>query len=304
MQSIRDALVKNLNLDYLQTFVVVIECGSFSAAAERLQLSQPAVSLQVRQLEKSLATTLIERVGRKARPTAAGAELLAHAPQISAAVASAVEAVGRRATGGAGRVRLGTGATACIFLLPPILGDLRRKHPALEITVTTGNTADIAKALEENMIDVGLVTMPISGRMFEITPVIDDEFVLIASSNAAAPARITPAVLAAQAVLLYEPGGNTRRIVDDWFARGGVSLKPVMSLGSVEAIKEMVSVGLGCAVLPSMAVRDERKRHGLIVRSLSPKLYRRLAIVVRRDKRLDVGLRNALSALKAITAQA
>jgi DNA-binding transcriptional LysR family regulator len=300
MQSIRDTLVKNLNLDYLQTFVIVIECGSFSAAAERLQLSQPAVSLQVRQLEKSLAVTLIERVGRKARPTAAGTELLAHAPQIGAAVASAVEAVGRRATGASGRVRLGTGATACIFLLPPILGNLRRKHPALEITVTTGNTADIAKALEENTIDVGLVTMPISGRMFEITPVIDDEFVLIASSNAVAPARVTPAFLASQAVLLYEPGGNTRRIVDDWFARGGVSLKPVMSLGSVEAIKEMVSAGLGCAVLPSMAVRDERKRRDLIVRSLSPKLHRRLAVVIRRDKRLDLGLRNTLSALKAI----
>jgi len=136
--------------------------------------------------------------------------------------------------------------------------------------------------------------------MFEITPVIDDEFVLIASSNAVAPARVTPAFLASQAVLLYEPGGNTRRIVDDWFARGGVSLKPVMSLGSVEAIKEMVSAGLGCAVLPSMAVRDERKRRDLIVRSLSPKLHRRLAVVIRRDKRLDLGLRNTLSALKAI----
>jgi DNA-binding transcriptional LysR family regulator len=291
---------KNLNLDYLQTFVIVIECGSFTAAAERLRLTQPAVSLQVRQLEKSLAVTLIERVGRRARPTAAGAELLAHAPQISAAVASAVEAVGRRATGTAGRVRLGTGATACIFLLPPILGDLRRKHPALEITVTTGNTADIAKALEENTIDVGLVTLPISGRMFEITPVVDDEFVLIASSSTPAPVRITPAALASQAVLLYEPGSNTRRIIDDWFARGGVSVKPVMSLGSVEAIKGMVSAGLGCAVLPSMAVRDERKRRDLIVHSLSPKLHRRLAVIVRRDKRLDLGLRNTLSALKAI----
>ena len=73
-----------------------------------------------------------------------------------------------------------------------------------------------------------------------------------------------------------------------------------MSLGSVEAIKEMVRVGLGCAILPSMAVRGRNAQRDLIVRSLSPKLYRRLAVVVRRDKRLDAGLRHTLSALKEI----
>src|SRR6476660_7081508 len=106
MQRIRDALMKTFNLDYLQSFLVVIECGGFSAAAERLQLSQPAVSLQVRQLEKSLNATLIERVGRKARPTAAGSALLSHAEQISAAVTSAVDAVAQQTNGTAGRVRL------------------------------------------------------------------------------------------------------------------------------------------------------------------------------------------------------
>jgi DNA-binding transcriptional LysR family regulator len=292
--------MQNFNLDYLQSFLVVIECGSFSAAAERLQLSQPAVSLQVRQLEKSLNATLIERVGRKATPTAAGAALLAHAHQVNAAVASAVDAVAHHAAGTAGRVRLGTGATACIFLLPPILKQLRTALPALEITVTTGNTAEIAKAIEDNTIDIALVTMPVAGRSFAITPVLDDEFVLIAPHSMPLPARITPAVLSARPVLLFEPGGNTRRIADQWLARGGVSLRPLMSLGSVEAIKEMVRAGLGCAILPGMAVSAEAKRRDLIVRSLSPKLYRRLAIVVRRDKRLDRGLRATLSALQAI----
>jgi len=295
--------MKNLNLDYLESFRVVIACGSFSAAAERLQLSQPAVSLQVRQLERSLNAILIERVGRKARPTAAGTALLAHAQQISAAVASAVDAVAQQTTGAAGRVRLGTGATACTFLLPPILKELRAALPSLEITVTTGNTADIARAVEDNTIDVGLVTLPVSGRSFEITPVLNDEFVLIAPRDMTLPARITPAVLATRPVLLFEPGGNTRRTADQWLARGGVSLKPLMSLGSVEAIKEMVRAGLGCAILPGMAVSAKAKQRDLAVRSLSPKLYRRLAVVIRRDKRLDRGLRQTLSALKAISAK-
>jgi DNA-binding transcriptional LysR family regulator len=227
--------------------------------------------------------------------------LLAHAQQINAAVASAVDAVAHHTTGTAGGVRLGTGATACIFLLPPILRELRTELPAVEITVTTGNTAEITKAIEDNTIDIGLVRMPVSGRSFEITPVLNDEFVLIAPHDMPLPSRITPAVLATKPVLLFEPGGNTRRTADEWLVRGGVSLKPLMSLGSVEAIKEMVRAGLGCAILPGMAVSARAKQHDLIIRSLSPRLHRRLAVVVRRDKRLDRGLRKALSALKAIS---
>ena len=141
--------------------------------------------------------------------------------------------------------------------------------------------------------------MPISGRMFEITPIMEDELVLIAPSDMRFPARITPAVLSSKPVVLYEPIGKTRHIADRWFARGGVLLKPTMSLGSVEAIKEMVGVGLGCAVVPRMAVGDQRRQGNMAVRSLSPKLYRQLAVVIRQDKRLNLGIRAILSALKS-----
>ena len=291
--------MQSLNLDYLRAFVTVIEQGSFSAAAERLGLTQPAVSLQIRQLEKKLGTALIERVGRNARPTAAGSELLAHADQIASAVSSAIEAVGRHASGVLGRVRLGTGATACIFLLPSVLGTLRRNYPSLEITVTTGNTADVVKAIEENIIDIGLVTMPAAGRMLEMTPVLDDEFVAIAPEGVVLPDRVTAARLAELPLLLFEPGGNTRRIVDRWFASSNVPLNPAMSLGSVEAIKAMVGAGLGCSVLPGMAVPGERPS-GLVVRPLSPRLDRQLAVVIRRDKRLSRGLRVTYDALLSL----
>ncbi|NUU01860.1 LysR family transcriptional regulator [Herbaspirillum robiniae] len=292
--------MKNFNLDHLQTFVAVIRHGSFSAAADSMDISQPAVSQQVRQLERTLGTPLVERVGRRARATAAGHELLGHAAQIEVAVDAAVEAVSRRAGSAAGRVRLGTGATACIFLLPAVLKDLRRRFPALEITVSTGNTADIAKAVEDNLLDVGLVTMPVSGRMFEITPVLDDEFVLLAPPGMALPARVTAAALADQPVLLFEPGGNTRRITDEWFARAGVRLAPVMSLGSVEAIKELVSAGLGCAILPAMAVPQAKPKGGMTVHPLSPRLQRRLAVVIRRDKRLHAGLADVVRSLEQL----
>lgn len=277
----------SLNLDQLQTFVTVLDCGSFSAAAERLEITQPAVSQQIRSLERRLGVPLIERVGRSLRPTAAGAELLAHAGGIEASVAAALAAVAGRAEGVRGLVRLGSGATACIHLLPPLLQGLRRRCPELEITVSTGNTAQIARAVEDNQLDLGLVTLPLAGRAFEITPLLEDEFVAIAPAAMALPARVTARALAQRPLLLFEPGGNTRRLADAWLARGGAArLKPAMALGSVEAIKALVAAGLGCALVPGMALREPAARAGLQLRPLSPRLSRRLALVMRRDKRL------------------
>jgi DNA-binding transcriptional LysR family regulator len=296
--------MKSLNLDYLKTFVAVVERGSFSAAADHLQLTQPAVSLQIRQLEKSLGAVLIERVGRVARATVAGEELLAHATAIDAAVTSAMSAVSRHATEGMGRIRIGTGATACIYLLPPILTLLRQRFPNLEIAVTTGNTTEIVKAVEDNLLDVGLVTMPVSSRSLYITPVMDDEFVLVAPAGMPLPTRITAAALSTRPVIAFEPGGNTRRITDEWFARSGTKLTPVMSLGSVEATKAMVGVGLGCAILPELAVRNMASGSRTVVRSLSPRLHRKLVAVVRRDKRLSGGLADILKSFRNLSDRA
>jgi DNA-binding transcriptional LysR family regulator len=244
---------------------------------------------------------LVERVGRTARPSAAGDELLAHAGRIEAATNQAVEAVARHAKGVLGRVRLGTGATPCAFLLPPLLADLKRRFPDLDITVTTGNSADIVRAVDDNLLDIGLVSLPVSGRIFDVTPLFDERFVAIAPPETALPDTVTPETLAQRPLILYEPGANTRRITDEWLAFGGTTVKPVMALGSVDAIKEMVAVGLGAALVPEIALRaTDRQR--LVVRPLSPPLSRRFALVLRRDKRLDRALRETLNALKTLEA--
>lgn len=291
--------MKRLNLDYLNTFVMVAEHGSFSAAADRLGLTQPAISLQVRQLEQSVGATLIERVGRVARPTLAGEALLAHAAQIEDAVTAATDAVTRRGAGG-GRVRIGTGATACLYVLPPILKTLRQTFPGLDLTVTTGNTVDIVQAIEDNRLDIGLVTLPVTGRSLEITPVLVDEFMLAAPADMLLPKRVNAASLADKPVLLFEPGGHTRTLSDAWFARSRVPVRPVMSLGSVEAIKALVAAGLGCAVLPGLALGTSTRKD-LTVHTLHPKLQRTLATVVRRDKRVSAGLAQLLRALQGLS---
>ena len=105
--------MRGLNLDHLRMFAQVAELGSFSAAAERNGVTQPAVSLQVRQLERRYGLKLVERVGRRARPTAAGLELLTHIRAIDATLAQAEQAMTAHASQVSGRLRLGTGATAC-----------------------------------------------------------------------------------------------------------------------------------------------------------------------------------------------
>ncbi|MGB6535875.1 MAG: LysR family transcriptional regulator [Xanthobacteraceae bacterium] len=292
--------MSRLSLDRLRTFIRVIELGSFSAAAIRLELSQPAISLQVRELEKQAGVRLIERVARRAAPTAAGEELLGYARRIDAMASEALDAMQRHAQGTIGRIRLGTGDTACIYFLPPVLRGLRQQFPSLDIVVSTGNSPDILKSIEENTIDVGLVTLPAPGRVFDIQPVLDDDFVAITSrSTAPLPERVTAGDLSKLAVVLYEPGANTRQLIDQWAIRAGVSLKPAMELGSVEAIKEVVGAGLGWGVVPAMALPGPCALGHMDIRPLHPRLYRKLAIVMRRDKPLQRGLREVINAIKA-----
>jgi len=99
--------------------------------------------------------------------------------------------------------------------------------------------------------------------------------------------------------VLYEPGGNARRVIDDWFRSAGVSLKPVMELGNIEAMKPLIAAGLGCGLLPRLAVAGDGAS-GLTVRSLSPLLHRRIGLVLRRDKTPDRALREVITALRRL----
>lgn len=293
--------MNDLSLARLRTFAMVVEAGSFSAAAARLGLTQPAVSLQLRELERQLGVRLLERAGRRAVPTAAGRSLMDHTARIEASVSAALDAMADYAGGLSGRVLLGTGATACIYLFPPILRELRRLMPGIEFVVRTGITGDILRQVEEASLDIALVTLPAASRSLTITPVMEDEFVLIALKDEAAglPRDLTPEAVAGLPVLLYEPRALTRTLVDEWAGRAGVTLKPVMELGSVEAIKQLVAAGLGCAILPSMAVPSDG-RLPLVSRPLSPPLSRQLGIVLRTDKVLTRPLKAMIAALQRV----
>ncbi len=285
--------------DQLQTFIHIAELGSFTAAADKAGVTQPAVSLQIKLLEQRLGVRLIERVGRRAQPTAAGLEFLDHARRIMRELADAEEAMAPHRNGESGRVRIGSGATASIHLLPLAISRARKKMPGLEITVRIGNTDDILRDLEANALDVAVVTLPAPGRSLEVEAFYDDELMVVAPRGSIIPpGGPDAAFINARPLLLYD-GGNTRRTIDEWMAQAGLVARPAMEFGSVEAIKELVAAGLGWSILPGLALKRDRAGF-LETAPVNPPLVRKLGMVVRRDKHLSRGLREMMKSLREV----
>jgi len=285
---------------HLRTLHEIARLGSFSRAAEALHLSQPAVSLHVRQLEESLGLPLLERTGKRATPTRAGTVLLEHGGRALDALDAAAARVHALRGVVAGRVRVGTGATASIYLLPPILRRVRARYPDLELVIVTGNTPEIAKAVTENALDLAVVTLPVRSRQLVVTPFYTDRLVAIAPPERRRRRRraLTPGHLAREPLILYERGGTIRQVIEGWFRRGRVNPRVAMELGNGEAIKELVSAGLGPSITSAISVRAEARAGTLRVIPLAPPLVRRLGIIRRRDKPLSPPLLAVLHALQ------
>jgi DNA-binding transcriptional LysR family regulator len=164
----------------LRTLEAVVRYGSFSRAAEAMHLSQPAVSTQVRRLEADLGVRLIERVGKRALPTAAGDLVLRYGRDAVERFEAGLEALRRLNGTVAGRVRLGAGATVSIHVLPGVLRRMRDRYPAVEFSVVTGNTPEITAAVVGHDLDAALVTLPVHGRELAASPFFRDELVAVA----------------------------------------------------------------------------------------------------------------------------
>lgn len=277
-------------LRQLRTFLAAVEAGSISKAARMLNLTQPAASQQLRELERAVGVRLLDRARGRLLPTPAGDGILGPARRAQAAAEDVVAAAGRHRAGDVGRVRLGTGATACTYLLPPVLAAVKRRMPALEIAIATGNTPEMLERVEAGSLDIAVVTMSVSlSRALIGTSLLPDPLVaLLPEAMAPTGATVTPSQMTKLPLILYETGGNTRAIVDGWFRRAGLIARPIMELGSVEAIKVLVGIGLGVSILPALALRNTVA--GTVAKLPRPALARNLGYVLRREKIMNRGL--------------
>ena len=277
----------DINPVHVRTLQAIAHSGSFSRAGESLHLSQPAISHHVRHLERVVGVPLLVRRGRRASPTEAGAVLLEHAGRAFKVLDEAREVIQRLQGRVAGRVTVGTGATASIYLLPALLRRLRARHPELELVVVTGNAGEIASEVSRGELDVGVVTLPVpAARGLLVSPFYVDRLVAIAPPDRRWRRRapMTAAELAREPVILYERGGTIRRVVDDWFRRGRATPRVAMELGNAEATKKLVGAGLGLSVVSEVAVKADARAGALNLIPLRPALYRRIGIVRRRDR--------------------
>jgi len=289
--------MRSLNPDQLRTLVEVVEHGSFSAAARRLHLSQPAISLQVRELESRLGVKLVDRIGKRAFASPAGAELIEHAKRIGAASEQAIAAMRRYKDGWMGRVRLGAGATALTYNLPPVLRTLRDKYPAIELIVSTGSTTGVVERILDNRVDIGLVTLPAEERMLSSKPVLDDELVaILPPGERGAGTPIAAKEIARYPMIMEFRRAGTARLVWDWFAAQEQPVRPAMEIDSIEAITQCVSSGLGAAIVPRVAVASA----DVVVRPLRPRLKRTLGVIQRIDKPDEPALRHVREALMGL----
>src|ERR671918_1283862 len=209
----------DLQVAHLRPLQPIARHGSFSRAAQALRLTQPAVSMQVRHLERALGLPLLERVGKRAFPTPAGQLLLTHADRALRELEAGMERVQELRGVVAGRVRLGTSASISIYLLPPALRRFRVRYPETEVVVVTGNAAGITRAIVANELDVGIVSLPVRDRELVVTPFFRDELVAIAPSEPVwrRMRTIEAPALAARPLILFEAGATLRRGVPGRF---------------------------------------------------------------------------------------
>ncbi len=293
--------MRNLNLDQLRSLNEVVELGSFTEAAKRLHLTQPAISQQIRELENRCGLRLVERVGKRAMATPAGSELIMHGRRIMADAEHALAAVRRHKQGTAGRVRLGTGPTALAYLLPPVLRELRDVHPNIEILVTTGTTHSISDALLSNEIDIGFTALPVEAKELYAEPVRTDPMVaILPGAEHTIPAKVTPADVAVRALILEYQRVPHPQLSRAWLQAGGVQVRPAMEFDSIEAIKSAVSAGLGMSIVPGPAMSQDQRMNSIVVRPLDPPLMRTLGLVRRRGRMDTPALRIVREAIMAL----
>jgi DNA-binding transcriptional LysR family regulator len=294
--------MRSLNLDQLRALTEVVACGSFSAAARRLNLTQPAVSLQVRELEARFGVQLIERLGKQAHPTVPGQQLVEMAQRILQECDAADTAMRQYRKGWLGQVRIGTMLTVLTYRLPPILQRLRAEHPDIVLIVNNMPTLDAVTNVLENKIDLGVVTLPIENRLLRVTPILEERLVAILPTDVRdAPKEVTPEYVAGQTLLTEHIRSSGYRQVIEWLGKRPMVHQP-MPIGTVEAVKTSVAAKLGMGLVPEVSVM--RNSSDLIMRPLKPPIVRELAIIEHRNKVNDAALeivREALLGLRTIS---
>jgi DNA-binding transcriptional LysR family regulator len=274
----------SVNVHLLRLFSAVVEHDGVVNASRALHLSQPAVSRAVRELEKQLGVSLLDRSSRRVRLTPDGAEVYAKARAVFAAERGLEQVVEELKGVARGVLRIAGSTTIATYVLPRIISEFAREHPAIEVRLSAVHTRIIVEMLRRYEVDVALAEAPVNEPEIEVVPWRTDHMVMIAGPThrlASAPV-VTPADLADELFVLREPESGTRQIVTRALEAADIHVRRSMSIDGTEVIKQIVAGGLGLAVVSRFAV-EEQLAHGRLVALRIPSLqvhrpFNRLAL--------------------------
>lgn len=275
----------------LQQFCVLAKTGSFTQTARELHLTQSGISHSMKALEQEAGCRLLDRLGKKVVLTQAGEQLLQHAEKILSEMASARDSLSALGKWGKGRLRLGASTTACQHLIPPVLREFKESFPDHVITLEPGDTPELVEALLKHRIDLALSLEVESEAQLEFHPLFTDElhFIVSATHPWAQAKRVERDEIPRQNYILYSKRSVTFRLIENYFRQEEMILNTVFEVGSMEATKELVKLGLGVCVLAPWVARKELEEGSLVALPLGRrKLSRRWGILHWRGKRLTL----------------
>jgi DNA-binding transcriptional LysR family regulator len=291
----------------LEMFRTVAEDGTFTRAAERLRVSQSAISRQVKLLEEELGGVLLHRGARRVSLTPAGELLLKMANRLHRDMQDVVSQISDTHALRRGSLTLAGGMTVCMYILPGVLKRYRRLYPQVDLRVVSGASELILRKIRTHEVDLALLTLPITAPDLEVRPVLREEMVVVTAPGhpLARERSVEVRSLGKFPLILYESGSNTRRLLDRFFAEESVPMDVAMETENVEIIKAMVASGLGITIVPFEAIaRDVRARGRLAYRRVrGRRLFRETGWVYLKTDHLPRTISEMLRVFDAIRSQ-
>ena len=254
-----------MNFTHLLAFFEVARAGSISAGAQRLRVSQPAVTREIKELEERLGLALFDRLPRGVSLTDAGVALQGYAAQIFALADAAESELLELAGLSSGHVSIGASATVGVYLVPDMIATFNASFSKVTVDLTVANTQQVEQGLTTREFALGFVEGPYDEKQLNARVIGTDEIVAVAAAtHPLAKRKIAARDLASNAVVLSEPGSGTRAAVEEAFARSGLHIEPAMSISNTEAIKRMLLSQRSIAYVSSLSVEDEISRGDLV----------------------------------------
>ena len=278
----------NITLRQMKVFESVARNLSYTRAAAELFLSQPAVSMQVRQLERQLGVSLFERLGKRVHLTEAGREVYQYSRSVAQQLDEMETLLADLKGLNSGRLRISVASTANYFV-PNLLATFHKRYPGVTVSLDVTNRETLIGQLSDNTVDLVIMGQPPASLDVDAQAFMENPLVVVAPpGHSLARGKSVPLKrLQEETFLVREPGSGTRIAMERFFSERGIRLKTGMEVGSNEAIKQSVQAGLGLGLLSRATIEQELTLKRLIILQVAEfPIMRHWYIVHRHGKRL------------------